>query len=398
MGLSHDVAIIGGGIVGLATAMALVEDAARSVVVLEAECRVATHQSGHNSGVIHAGLYYRPGSLKARLCVQGRAAMYRFCEQHGIIHERCGKIVVATSPSEIARLDDLLQRGRANGLEGIRRLGAEELREYEPHVAGVGGLHVPDTGVVDFARVTAAMVGVVRAAGGSVLTGHRVRSVHRRSDGIILETSGGDIACRTLVNCAGLQADRVAVMCGVVPDCRIVPIRGEYWRLAAGRESLVRHLIYPVPDPALPFLGVHFTRRIGGEVEAGPSAVLTFNRHGYRRGRPAPRDLFDLVRYRGTWRMAGRNWRTGLSELHRSLSRRASARALARLVPEISAADLEPGGAGVRAMAVSPDGELVDDFRIMRADRMIHVLNAPSPAATASISIGRWIAEELVQE
>ncbi len=293
------------------------------------------------------------------------------------------------------RLDELQQRGSANGLGGLRRLGAEELSEYEPHVAGVGGLHVPDTGVVDFARVTEAFAQVVHAAGGTVLTGHRVHAVRRRADGIVLETSRGEVACTTLVNCAGLQADRVAAMCGVVPECRIVPIRGEYWRLAAGRESLVRNLIYPVPDPALPFLGVHFTRRIGGEVEAGPSAVLTFNRHGYRRGRPAPRDLFELVRYRGAWRMAVQNWRTGLAELRRSLSRRASARALARLVPEVSAADLEPGGSGVRAMAVSPDGELVDDFRIMRADRMIHVLNAPSPAATASISIGRWIADEL---
>ncbi len=310
-----DTAIIGGGIVGLATAMSLVEGAARSVVVLEAQDRVAAHQSGHNSGVIHAGLYYRPGSLKARLCVQGREAMYRFCEQHGVACERCGKIVVATSPRELDRLDVLQQRGLANGLGGLRRLGAGELCEYEPHVAGVGGLHVPDTGVVDFVRVAEAMAGVVRDSGGSVLTGHRVHAVHRRADRIVLETSGGEVACATLVNCAGLQADRVAAMCGVVPDCRIVPIRGEYWRLVAGRESLVRHLIYPVPDPAMPFLGVHFTRRIGGEVEAGPSAVLTLNRHGYRRGRPSPRDMFDLLRYRGAWRMAAQHWRLGVGEL-----------------------------------------------------------------------------------
>ena len=379
----------------MATAMALVEGAARSVVVLEAENRVAAHQSGHNSGVIHTGLYYRPGSLKSRLCVQGAAAMYRFCEQHGVAYERCGKIVVATSPGELRRLDVLEQRGRANGLAGVRRLGADELCDYEPHVAGEGGLHVAGTGVVDFAQVTQTMARLVRGSGGSVLTGRRVHAVHCRSGGIVLETSGGEVACATLVNCAGLQADRVAAMCGVVPECRIVPIRGEYWRLAAGRASLVRHLIYPVPDPALPFLGVHFTRRIGGVVEVGPSAVLTLNRHGYRRGRPAPRDLLDLLRYRGAWRMAQRYWRTGLTELHRSLSRRALAKALQRLVPEVSAADLEPGPAGVRAMAVDPDGGLVDDFRIMRADRMIHVLNAPSPAATASISIGRWIADQL---
>ncbi len=379
----------------MATAMALVKDGSSSVVVLEAEDQIAAHQSGHNSGVIHAGLYYRPGSLKSRLCVEGLAAMYRFCEEHGIVHERCGKVVVATDHGEMQRLDVLEQRGIANGLQGLRRLDADELREHEPHVAGIGGLHVPDTGVVDFVAVTQAMASVVRHFGGEVRRGHRVLAVRRDRDGIVLETAGGDVACSTLVNCAGLQADRVAVMCGVVPDCRIVPIRGEYWRLKPDRASLVRHLIYPVPDPVLPFLGVHFTRRINGVVEAGPSAVVTLNRHGYRRGRPAPRDALDLLLYRGAWRMAAAHWRTGLVDLIRSLSRRIAARALQRLVPEITAQDLQPGGSGVRAMAVDADGGLVDDFRITSGDRMVHVLNAPSPAATASISIGQYIAAQL---
>jgi len=379
----------------MATAMALVKGGSSSVVVLEAEDQIAAHQSGHNSGVIHAGLYYRPGSLKSRLCVEGLAAMYRFCEEHGIVHERCGKVVVATDHGEMQRLDVLEQRGIANGLQGLRRLDADELREHEPHVAGIGGLHVPDTGVVDFVAVTQAMASVVRHSGGEVRRGHRVLAVRRDRDGIVLETAGGDVACSTLVNCAGLQADRVAVMCGVVPDCRIVPIRGEYWRLKPDRASLVRHLIYPVPDPVLPFLGVHFTRRINGVVEAGPSAVVTLNRHGYRRGRPAPRDALDLLLYRGAWRMAAAHWRTGLVDLIRSLSRRIAARALQRLVPEITAQDLQPGGSGVRAMAVDADGGLVDDFRITSGDRMVHVLNAPSPAATASISIGQYIAAQL---
>ena len=389
-----DTAIIGGGIVGLATAMALSENGSRAVAVLEAEDRLGAHQSGHNSGVIHAGLYYRPGSLKARLCVEGREAMYRFCEEHGVACLRCGKLVVATTPSEMNRLVALEERGRANGLKGLRHLRAEQLQEYEPHVTGVGGLHVADTGVVDFGAVLLAMADVVGKRGGAVLTGRRVRAVRLETDRIVLVTSGGEVTCATLINCAGLQADRVALLCGVRPDCRIVPVRGEYWRLVAGRDSLVRHLVYPVPDPKLPFLGVHFTRRINGEVEAGPSAVLTLNRHGYRRGRPAPRDALDVLRYRGAWRMAARQWRMGLGELRRSFSRPAAARALQRLVPEITAADLEPATAGVRAMAVDPDGGLLDDFRIVRADRMVHVLNAPSPAATASISIGRYIAEQ----
>jgi L-2-hydroxyglutarate oxidase len=387
-----DTAIIGGGIVGLATAMAMGEAGHPSVLVLEAEDRLAAHQSGRNSGVIHAGLYYRPGSLKARLCVEGREALYRFCAEHGIPCRRCGKVVVATSERELTGLDELERRGRANGLEGLRRLSPQELRELEPHAAGIAGMHVPETGVVDYGAVTRAYAEVVRAAGGEVLVSARVRRVLDDGDALVLETGRGAVRCRRLVNCAGLHADRVAARCGARPSCRIVPFRGEFWRIAPERAGLVRSLIYPVPDPRLPYLGVHLTRRIDDWVETGPNAVLTLNRHGYRRGRPNVGDALDVLGYRGFWRMAGRFWRTGTAEFGRSLSRRAFARQARRLVPDLTAADLQPAESGVRAQAVDPDGGLVDDFRIIAAGRAIHVLNAPSPAATASISIGRHIA------
>ncbi|MHC4126589.1 MAG: L-2-hydroxyglutarate oxidase [Planctomycetota bacterium] len=387
-----DTAIIGGGIVGLATAMAMVEAGHPSLLVLEAEDRLAAHQSGRNSGVIHAGLYYRPGSLKARLCVEGREALYRFCAEHGIPCRRCGKVVVATSERELAALDALEQRGRANGLQGLRRLSPQQLREHEPHAAGIAGMHVAETGVVDYGAVTRAYAEVVRAAGGEVLVNARVRRVLDDGDGLVLETAQGAVRCRRLVNCAGLHADRVAARCGARPSCRIVPFRGEFWRIAPDRARLVRSLIYPVPDPRLPYLGVHLTRRIDDWVETGPNAVLTLNRHGYRRGRPSLGDALEVLGYRGFWRMAGRFWRTGVAEFGRSLSRRAFARQARRLVPDLTAADLQPAESGIRAQAVDPDGGLVDDFRIIATGRAIHVLNAPSPAATASISIGRYVA------
>ncbi len=383
---------------GLATAMSLARDHGRSVAVLEAEDRLAAHQSSHNSGVVHSGLYYAPGSLKARLCVEGREALYGFCRDHGVACERCGKVVVATDDDDAARLHELEQRGRANGLLGLRRLSPEELRHREPHAAGVAALLVPDTGIVDFAAVARAMAGVVGDAGGTILTGRRLMEVRSESSGLVLTTPAGEVRCGTLVNCAGLQADRVAELCGLRPSCRIIPIRGDYFRLSTRAAALVHHLIYPVPDPALPLLGVHLTRRaggtggVGGGVEAGPNAVLAFNRHGYTHRRPASRDLMDMLRYPGFWRMLGRHWRTGLIELWRAASRRAMIRAVQRLVPEITADDLEPAAPGIRAQAVEPDGRVVDDFRVIRADRMVHVLNAPSPAATASISIGRHIA------
>jgi len=391
VGLSvHDVAVVGAGLVGLATARALAASG-RSVVVLEAEPAVAEHQSGHNSGVIHAGLYYRPGSLKARLCVEGRERLYAFCRERGIACEQCGKVVVATTAAEVQRLGELEQRGLANGLAGLTRLTPQQIREHEPHASGLAGLFVPQTGVVDFAGVARAIAAELP----DVRTGHRVLSARVDGDAVTVETSRGTVRALALVTCAGLQADRVARACGHEPRCRIVPVRGEFWRLRAAAEHLVRHLIYPVPDPSLPFLGVHLTRRVTGVVEAGPNAVLALNRHGYRRGRPRAADAVELLTWSGAWRMAARHWRTGVVQAGRSLSRRASARALRALVPELEPGDLVAGPRGVRAMAVDPDGTLVDDFRIERSVRAVHVLNAPSPAATACLAIGRYVAEQM---
>ena len=392
MGATWDVAIVGGGIVGTATAMALAVDSHAKVVVLEAEQKLAAHQTGNNSGVIHSGLYYKPGSLKARNCVEGREAMYRFCEQHEIPHERCGKLVVAVQQSELPALDELERRGRANGLQGLRRLAAGELKNHEPAVAGIAGLHVAETGIVDYSAVTEAFARIVRDAGGEVRTGTRVVGAARRSGGVIVKTTTGEVEAKLLVNCAGLRSDRVARMCGVEPGVMIVPFRGEYYKLAPEREHLVRNLIYPVPDPRFPFLGVHFTRMIGGGVEAGPNAVLAFRREGYSRASFSVRDTIELFAYGGFWRMASKYWRMGASEMHRSLSKKSFVEALRQLVPELRAEDVRPGGAGVRAQALDSMGKLLDDFHIVEAERMVHVLNAPSPAATASISIGRTIA------
>jgi len=393
----YDVAIIGGGILGVATAMALTSRWRGRLVVLEAEDRLAAHQTGHNSGVIHSGLYYKPGSLKAVNCVRGREALYRFCEQHGIDCQRCGKIVVATCREELPALQELHRRGQANGLRGLRWLGPDEIRQYEPHAVGVAGLLVPDTGIVDFAEVTEAFAEVVRQAGGEILTRTRVFGCSRRSDELVLETTRGPVHCRCLVNCAGLQCDRVARMCGVNPALRIIPFRGEYYELIPPRRTLVRNLIYPVPDPRFPFLGVHFTRMIDGRVEAGPNAVLALKREGYSRWSVSGRDVAAITTYLGFWRMAGKYWRTGIAELCRSFSKRAFVGALRRLIPELCSEDVRPAGCGVRAQAVEPTGVLTDDFRIVEAAGMIHVLNAPSPAATASIQIGRTIAERVAK-
>jgi L-2-hydroxyglutarate oxidase len=390
---TYDVAIIGGGIVGLATALALTERFRLALAVLEAEDRVAAHQSGHNSGVIHSGLYYKPGSLKARLCVEGRQAMYRFCQENGVAHERCGKIVVATHAGELPALDELERRGRANGLSGLRRLVAEEIREHEPHIRGIAGLHVPETGIADYAQVTRTYADKVRAAGGEVRLGSRVVGCRPQGGGLVLETVRGEVACRYLINCGGLRSDRVARLCGVAPGLAIIPFRGEYYELVPERRSLVRNLVYPVPDPRFPFLGVHFTRTVHGIVEAGPNAVLALKREGYRKWDVSAGDVARMAGYRGFWRMAGKYWKTGCGELYRSLSKRAFLRALQALMPELRSEDIRPAGAGVRAQAVEPNGALVDDFRIVARARMIHVLNAPSPAATASLSIGRTIAE-----
>jgi L-2-hydroxyglutarate oxidase len=387
-----DVAVIGGGIVGMATAMAVKARYDVELLVLEAEERLAPHQTGHNSGVIHSGLYYRPGSLKALNCVRGREAMYEFCAKYGIPHERCGKLVVATSREEIPRLDELERRGRANGLVGLKRLKGGEIRDIEPHASGIEALWVSETGIVDFVEVTHQFARIVMERGGEVLLGHRVVAVNERSGELIIETTKGEFRARGLINCAGLQSDRVARMCGMVPTTKIVPFRGEYYELVPEKSYLLNGLIYPVPDPRLPFLGVHFTRTIHGVREAGPNAVLALKREGYSKGSFSLRDSAETFFYVGFWRLAVRYWRTGLDELYRSFSKAAFVRALRKLMPEITPADLVPGASGVRAQALGRDGSLIDDFVIMEGPKMVHVLNAPSPAATASISIGETIA------
>jgi (S)-2-hydroxyglutarate dehydrogenase len=389
--LRCDIAVAGGGLLGLATAMAL-SGRGWNVAVLEAEDRLASHQSGHNSGVIHSGLYYRPGSLKATLCVEGARALYRFCAEEGIAHERCGKLVVATQAEDLPRLEELERRGHANGLAGVRRLGPEEMREVEPHAAGIAALHVPATGIADYKGVAWGYARRIEARGGTVRTGARVSGVRRNGSGLVVETPAGAVAASLLVNCAGLQSDRVARLCGAPVDVRIVPFRGEYYDLVPERRSLVRGLIYPVPDPRFPFLGVHLTRRVDGSVEAGPNAVLALKREGYRWRDVSLRDSAATLSWPGFWRLAARYPRIAAYEVRRSLSRGIFARDLQALVPEIRPADLVRAGSGVRAQALDAKGGLVDDFRIVRSEGAIHVLNAPSPGATASISIGERIA------
>ena len=389
-----DVVIVGAGIVGLATGLAvLARRPGAKVVVLEKERELAAHQTGRNSGVIHAGLYYKPGSLKATLCARGRTMLERFCEEHGVPWERCGKVVVATRAEEVPRLDELERRGRANGLAGVRRIGPEELRAIEPHAAGVAGLFVAETGIVDYKAVARAYAAELARRGAEVRTEARVTAIDRREGGVVVASTAGDVEARVLVGCAGLGSDRLARMAGLPVDVAIIPFRGEYWMLAPPRAHLVKNLVYPVPDPAFPFLGVHFTRRIGGGVEAGPNAVMAFAREGYRRTSFDLRDAWEAARWPGFWHVARRHWRTAIAEQARSLSRTRFARACAALVPEITAADLAQGGAGVRAQAVARDGALLDDFAFAEGERMVHVLNAPSPAATASLAIGEDVAE-----
>jgi len=389
-----DIVVIGGGIVGLSTAMHCIRLFPQlRLLLVEKEDGVARHQSGHNSGVIHSGVYYKPGSLKAKLCVEGAAAMVEFCREHKLKHEICGKVIVATSEEEIPGLKKSLERGQANGLIGLRMLDREQLREIEPHCSGLLGLLVPSTGITDYAVVSRKYAEIVAAQGGTISTGTEVRKVVRRGAEMTLETTRGAFSTRNVINCAGLHSDRVSRMAGQKPEVMIVPFRGEYYDLVPAREHLVRTLIYPVPDPKFPFLGVHFTRRIQGGVDAGPNAVLAFKREGYRRTDFNLRDFAGTVTYPGFWHMAGKYWREGASEYYRSLSKRAFVRALQRLVPEIVSADLVADGSGVRAQALRPDGSLVDDFHFVQSDNMLHVWNVPSPAATASLPIGRYIVE-----
>ena len=391
---AYDVAIIGAGIVGLSVAMEITRRFPRlRLLVLEKETAIARHQSGHNSGVIHSGVYYKPGSLKARLCVEGAAAMVEFCHQHEIPCQICGKLIVATGQEELPRLQQLLERGQANGIAGLKLLSAEEMREIEPHCSGVRALLVPGTGITDYTAVCAKYAEIVSAQGGSINPGARVTGFARRGSTTVIHTSRGPAIANYVINCAGLHSDRIAAMAGHNPAVRIVPFRGEYYDLIPERESLVRSLIYPVPDPRFPFLGVHFTRRVRGGVDAGPNAVLAFKREGYRRRDLSPRDLLGTLSYPGFWRMAAKYWRSGLDEFRRSLSKKAFAAALQRLVPEVRESDLVPGGSGVRAQALTRDGSLVDDFQFVQAEKMLHVFNVPSPAATSSIPIGRVIVD-----
>jgi len=389
---AHEVVIVGGGIVGLATALALTERFPRcGIVVVEKESRLASHQTGHNSGVIHAGIYYKPGSYKAQLCVEGVLLMKAFCDANGVPYENCGKVIIATTDDELPRLQMLYERGTANGVPGLEMIGPERLRELEPHARAVRALHSPQTAIVDYARVTQAMAANLERRGVQLLTGTQVMAV-THADGLVhLETNRGSVAARHVINCGGLQADMIATLMGVRPDVRIIPFRGEYYVLRR-EQRVVNGLIYPVPDPEFPFLGVHFTKRIQGDIEAGPNAVLAFAREGYRMRNVNLRETFGVLTYRGFWAMAARYWRTGAYEFYRSLSKPAFLRALQRLVPALEAHDMIPGGSGVRAQAVSPDGSLVDDFKITTTPNAIHVLNAPSPAATASLAIGRHIA------
>jgi len=394
----YKVAIVGGGIVGLAVALEVTRRFPHvRLLLLEKEDRVGRHQSGHNSGVIHSGVYYKPGSLKAKLCVTGAAAMVEFCREHGIPYQVCGKVIVATHKEEFPRLDELRRRGEANGLTGLRSIGPEQLREIEPHASGLRALVVPSTGITDYAAVCDKYAEIITARGGTILTSTAVTGLKRGADEIVVETNQSAFSATSLINCAGLFSDRISRMAGDDPQVMIVPFRGEYYDLIPARSSLVRGLIYPVPDPRFPFLGVHFTRRVSGSVDAGPNAVLAFRREGYRRTDFSLHDLGSSLVFPGFWRMAAKNWRSGLGEFHRSFSKRSFVRALQRLVPEVREADFVPGGSGVRAQALTRQGGLVDDFQFVPSGRMLHVLNVPSPAATASLVIGQTIVDNAAE-
>lgn len=384
--------IVGGGIVGLATAYRLLERFPYArVTVLEKEAAVGRHQTGHNSGVLHSGLYYKPGTVKAKLAVSGIRQMVAFCQENGVPHEICGKLVVAADDSEVPRLRDLLERGTANGLEGLRWLERAEMREIEPHVGGVAAIRVPQEGIVDYPRVCEALVEKIAARGSKVVTSARVTRLRQSGAGWVAETPAGEFEASFLINCGGLHCDRVAELAGERRDMRILPFRGEYYQIRPERQNLVRHLIYPTPDPRFPFLGVHFTRLIHGGIEAGPNAVLAFAREGYRKTDFNPGDLFDALSYRGFWRFLQRYPSMWWFELRRSFSRALFCQSLQRLVPEIQPGDLATGGSGVRAQAISMEGEIMQDFRFVARPNALHVLNAPSPAATASLAIGAEI-------
>ncbi len=390
---TYDFTVIGGGIVGLATALELTKRYPDlKLALVEKEAGVARHQTGRNSGVVHSGIYYKPGSLKARLCVRGARLMRDFCKTHDLPFERVGKVIVATRERELGGLEALLTRGEQNGVPNLRLLGPAELREIEPHAAGLGAIHSPHTAIVDYGKVAQKIAALLMERGVRLEAGAPVTSITGGAEGFTIETSRGEIRTRALINCAGLYADRIARMSGVEPSVRIVPFRGEYYFLKSHRRDLVRGLIYPVPDPDLPFLGVHFTRTVGGEVEAGPNAVLAFAREGYTYGAVSPADLLEVFSFRGFWHLSKRFWRTGAYEYYRSLSPRAFVASLQKLVPSVTLADVRRGNAGVRAQAIDEQGRLIDDFAVQETHNALHVLNAPSPAATASLAIGEHLA------
>jgi len=395
MDFEFDLVVVGGGIVGLATALQSVRaKPGIRLAVLEKESAIARHQSGHNSGVIHSGIYYKPGSLKAKNCVAGAARMVEFCREHSIPYEVCGKIVVATDESELPGLEELKRRGMANGVPGLASIGPEQLREIEPHCTGIAALHVPGTGITAYAQVAQKYAELIQSKGAQILTDCEVRGITRSSGAIFLETTKGTIKATRLINCAGLHSDRIMRLAGEDSSLKIVPFRGEYYEILPERRSLVRNLIYPVADPRFPFLGVHFTRRITGGIEAGPNAVLALKREGYRKTDFNLKDALETAAFPGFWRMSVKYWRSGVGEYYRSLNKQAFTHALQKLVPEIQSQDLEPAGAGVRAQAVDRSGRLLDDFVIVRSTaNMIHVCNVPSPAATASLMIGEQIAQ-----
>ena len=395
---NFDIIIIGGGIIGTATALSLQNNSKLNILIIETEKELAHHQTGNNSGVIHSGLYYKPGSLKAKNCTEGRELLYKFCNENNIEYARCGKIVVANNDSELNALEELFKRGVANGLTGIKKLSAEEIKEFEPHARGIAGLYVPQTGIVDYKKVTEAYAKIFLDKDGSIETNCKFLSLINNNRELVIETTKGEFKTKFLVNCGGLYCDKIAKLCGVNPGLQIIPFRGEYFSLKKEKEYLVKNLIYPVPDPQFPFLGVHFTRMINDGVEAGPNAVLAFKREGYNKKDFSLNDVSKMFLYSGFWRMASKYYRMGFGEFYRSLSKKAFVKALQKLVPEIQLDDIEPGGAGVRAQALEPNGKLVDDFRIVEASRMIHVLNAPSPAATASLSIGRTVADIILKK
>ena len=390
---SYDIVVIGAGIIGLATALKLTQcHPDLKIAVLEKESQVGLHQTGHNSGVIHAGIYYAPGSHKANFCSVGGKLLREFCDQHEIKYEMCGKLIVAVDESEVARLEDLYERGTQNGAEGLRMIGREEIREIEPHAAGVRAIFSPNTGIIDYREVSEGYLADFKSNGGKIHLGTKLREIHQLNDGISLETNAGTYTAKNIINCAGLQADEVAIMMGAKSEVRIIPFRGEYFSIVPEKSHMVKGLIYPVPDPNLPFLGVHFTKRINGTVEAGPNAVFAWAKEGYTKTKIDFGDLKGALTYKGFWKMSGKYWKVGFNEQIRSVFKGKFVKSLQTLMPEISGNDLGAPGAGVRAQAVDAEGKLLQDFSISETHHAIHVLNAPSPGATSSLAISEYIA------